>query len=146
MAQRENYKKLKNQLESFISHTTKAIDEYHKTHHSINKETLHTIADTVYLIEQSSDQILRHGDEDDKIEMQIIQNILHDQIYLHPRSNRKISFYQAAKSYKDLHDASEMSSLLQSCAEHNEESHHLFTDLTDICEYVADWIRKEKNL
>lgn len=146
MGQKENYQKLQHQLKNFISHTSSAIEEFHQTKRSVNHDTLKALAETIYQLEHSSDQIMRYGNEDDKIEMQIIQNIMHDQIFFHPHSSKKLSFFQAAKTYRELEDTHEINSLLQSCAEHDEGRHHLFTDLSDICEYVADWIRKEKDL
>ncbi|MBI5273561.1 MAG: hypothetical protein HY860_00720 [Chlamydiales bacterium] len=140
-----NYQLLLQQVNSFINYTKQAINGFIAERYNINEDTINSIAASIYGIEEQTSNLSYYMEDEEKIEMQLLQNIIHAPVYsFNTTSIKGISIFQAAKSFHDSKDISELQDILQSCAKDPESFHTLCNNLSDISKQLAIYIRKEK--
>lgn len=140
-----HYRNLQEQIQKFIHHTKSAIESYKEKSSSIENEILEGIAESIYQLEYQSDKIMRAEDDEMRLEMQLIQNFIHNPVYFSKgKITKKLSIFHAAKTFYDLKDLSEMKAIVQACAGNKESFKTLMSDLSMIYQDVNSRLKEQK--
>ena len=133
------YHNLQKQIQRFVDYTQQAIQSLKSKQKKTDETILMGIADAIYQLEIESDQIMRTHDEDMRLEMQLLQNFIHNPVYFSKgKETKKLSIFHAAKTFHDLHDLSEMKAIVTSCAGNTEAFKTLISDLKMISNDVNE--------
>lgn len=130
---RPNYFRIKDQIKQFVDHTKDAVNSLKQDSSSLDEAKIQQLAENIYAIEEESDQIIHSADEELSIEMQLIQNVIHQPIYPSQFSKeRRTSISHAAKYCKESNNAQELREILEACVKNPESTKTLISDLTDV--------------